>query len=210
MNVCHFDVCCVTNQQLNKRQLRRSKSLMSVLWGGGGGEDDDFGKAKNIRQTELLVDLREAILQVARHFQSLDPKNSKVVSDAKILSDGFNEFYTTKCRSFCALSPFCDRFNECLTPIKYRSSFCAVSTEKLGYNVPPCYYVSHCCYSHSQTDSWPFLDVVQLSVLLSFLFCLALRNLIFIIIIHISMLSRYFNCLVLVFFIIFLFQIQLT
>ena len=42
-------------------------------------DGDDFGKAKNIRQTELLVDLREAILQVARHFQSLDPKNSKVV-----------------------------------------------------------------------------------------------------------------------------------
>ena len=65
-------------QQLNKRQLRRSKSLLNILW--GGQEEDDLGKAKNIRQTELLVDLREAILQVARHFQSLDPKNSKVVS----------------------------------------------------------------------------------------------------------------------------------
>ncbi|XP_060572376.1 small G protein signaling modulator 3 homolog [Ruditapes philippinarum] len=63
-------------QQLNKRHLRRSKSLMSLLlW---GDTDDEFGKAKNIRQTELLVDLREAILQVARHFQSLDPKNVKV------------------------------------------------------------------------------------------------------------------------------------
>uniref|UniRef100_A0A0B7AAI0 Small G protein signaling modulator 3 n=1 Tax=Arion vulgaris TaxID=1028688 RepID=A0A0B7AAI0_9EUPU len=68
-------------QQLNKRHLRRSKSLMSVLW-GAGGEEDDFGKAKNIRQTELLVDLREAILQVARHFQNLDPKNSKVILTA--------------------------------------------------------------------------------------------------------------------------------
>jgi hypothetical protein len=28
----------------------------------------------------LKVDLREAILQIARHFQSLDPKNNKVVS----------------------------------------------------------------------------------------------------------------------------------
>ncbi|XP_045214521.2 small G protein signaling modulator 3-like isoform X2 [Mercenaria mercenaria] len=64
-------------QQLNKRHLRRSKSLMSLLlW--GENDDDEFGKAKNIRQTELLVDLREAILQVARHFQSLDPKNIKV------------------------------------------------------------------------------------------------------------------------------------
>lgn len=49
-----------------------------LLW--GETEDEDFGKAKNIRQTELLVDLREAILQVARHFQSLDPKNGRVVS----------------------------------------------------------------------------------------------------------------------------------
>jgi hypothetical protein len=36
-----------------------------LLW--GDQEDDDFGKAKNIKQTELLVDLREAILQIARH-----------------------------------------------------------------------------------------------------------------------------------------------
>ena len=66
-------------QQLNKRHLRRSRSLVSLLLWGGGLEDED-GKAKNIKQTELLVDLREAILQIARHFQSLDPKNNKVVS----------------------------------------------------------------------------------------------------------------------------------
>jgi hypothetical protein len=64
-------------QHLNKRHLRRSRSLVSMLW---GGLDDEDAKAKNIRQTELLVDLREAILQIARHFQSLDPKNNKVVS----------------------------------------------------------------------------------------------------------------------------------
>ena len=65
-------------QQLNKRHLRRSRSLVSMLWYGAGMDDED-GKAKNIKQTELLVDLREAILQIARHFQSLDPKNNKVV-----------------------------------------------------------------------------------------------------------------------------------
>ena len=71
-------------QQLNKRHLRRSKSLVSLLlW--GDQTDDEFGKAKNVRTTELLVDLREAILQVARHFQSLDPKNTKVVSFWKTL-----------------------------------------------------------------------------------------------------------------------------
>lgn len=49
-----------------------------LLW--GEHDDQDMGKAKNIKQTELLVDLREAILQVARHFQSIDPRNTKVVS----------------------------------------------------------------------------------------------------------------------------------
>lgn len=37
-------------------------------------------KAKNIKQTELVADLREAILRVARHFQCTDPKNCNVVS----------------------------------------------------------------------------------------------------------------------------------
>jgi len=64
-------------QQVTKRHLRRSKSLVSVmLWGSSDEFDSD--KAKNIRQTEILVDLREAILQVARHFQSIDPKNTRV------------------------------------------------------------------------------------------------------------------------------------
>ena len=42
--------------------------------------DEADEKAKNVRQTELLVDLREAILQISRHFQALDPKNSRYVS----------------------------------------------------------------------------------------------------------------------------------
>lgn len=51
---------------------------MSVMiWGDKDGFDSD--KAKNIHQTELLVDLRDAILQIGRHFQSIDPKNTKVV-----------------------------------------------------------------------------------------------------------------------------------
>ncbi|ELU16805.1 hypothetical protein CAPTEDRAFT_177453 [Capitella teleta] len=73
-------------QQLSKRQLRRSRSLISLLlW---GDMDDGAGKAKNIHQTELLVDLREAILQVARHFQSIDPKNARLnlIADYKMES----------------------------------------------------------------------------------------------------------------------------
>lgn len=46
------------------------------------GEDDlEALKAKNIKQTELVADLREAILRVARHFQCTDPKNCSVVSE---------------------------------------------------------------------------------------------------------------------------------
>ena len=53
-----------------------------LLW--GEGSEDELGKAKNIKQTEMLVDLREAILQVSRHFQSIDPKNNKVVSNLSV------------------------------------------------------------------------------------------------------------------------------
>ena len=74
-----WSLACVCNiQQVTKRHLRRSKSLVSVmLW--GSSEEFESDKAKNVRQTEILVDLREAILQVARHFQSIDPRNSRVV-----------------------------------------------------------------------------------------------------------------------------------
>lgn len=51
-----------------------------LLWRDGDANEDELNKAKNIRQTELLVDLRDTILQVARHFQAIDPSNTKVVS----------------------------------------------------------------------------------------------------------------------------------
>lgn len=44
----------------------------------GDNESDDL-KCKNIKQTELLVDLREAILKVARHFITIEPKLSSIV-----------------------------------------------------------------------------------------------------------------------------------
>lgn len=47
-----------------------------LLWGDGATEADRT-KAKNIIQTELLVDLRNAILQLARHFQSLEPRSCR-------------------------------------------------------------------------------------------------------------------------------------
>lgn len=64
-------------QHLTRRQVRRSKSVLHILLHGSGpegGVGEDDVRSKNVRQTEILVDLREAILQVARHFQALDPK----------------------------------------------------------------------------------------------------------------------------------------
>lgn len=68
-------------QQLARRHVRKAKSLMQYLMFGGAGADDadDTGagavaKNKNIRQTEILVDLRDAILKVCRHFIAIEPK----------------------------------------------------------------------------------------------------------------------------------------
>ncbi|KAI8478067.1 Small G protein signaling modulator 3 [Branchiostoma belcheri] len=41
----------------------------------GEEEQSEVVKAKNIKQTEMVSNLREAILQIAKHFQSVDPKN---------------------------------------------------------------------------------------------------------------------------------------
>lgn len=69
-------------QQLSRRQVKKSKSMFQslLLFGAGAGEagtnaDDDV-RSKNIRQTEILVDLRESILKVCRHFLTIEPKLS--------------------------------------------------------------------------------------------------------------------------------------
>ncbi|XP_075222626.1 small G protein signaling modulator 3 homolog isoform X2 [Lycorma delicatula] len=63
-------------QHLTRRQVKKSKSVIQLLLFGDEVTEEDI-KSKNVRQTEILVDLREAILQVARHFLSTDPKLSK-------------------------------------------------------------------------------------------------------------------------------------
>uniref|UniRef100_G3SNC1 RUN and TBC1 domain-containing protein 3 n=1 Tax=Loxodonta africana TaxID=9785 RepID=G3SNC1_LOXAF len=63
------------SQVVRRRAQRRKSGITSLLF----GEDDlEALKAKNIKQTELVADLREAILRVARHFQCTDPKNCSV------------------------------------------------------------------------------------------------------------------------------------
>lgn len=64
-------------QTLTKRQIKKSKSMYDYLFRGDGDNDDL--KCKNIKQTELLVDLREAILKVARHFITIEPKLNGIV-----------------------------------------------------------------------------------------------------------------------------------
>ncbi|KAK5639179.1 hypothetical protein RI129_011671 [Pyrocoelia pectoralis] len=65
-------------QHLARRQIKKSKSVIQLLLFNENNENDI--KSKNIKQTELLVDLREGILQIARHFIQLEPKlNSEVL-----------------------------------------------------------------------------------------------------------------------------------
>lgn len=71
MNVC--SVCQVVRRQ----SLRRKSTLSSLLF----GEDEaEALKSKNIKQTELVAALREAIGHTAEHFHCLDPRHSSTVS----------------------------------------------------------------------------------------------------------------------------------
>uniref|UniRef100_A0AAY5EBP9 Small G protein signaling modulator 3 n=1 Tax=Electrophorus electricus TaxID=8005 RepID=A0AAY5EBP9_ELEEL len=56
-----------------RQSLRRKSTLSSLLF----GEDEaEALKAKNIKQTELVAALREAICRTAEHFHCLDPRHS--------------------------------------------------------------------------------------------------------------------------------------
>ncbi|XP_016404818.1 small G protein signaling modulator 3 isoform X1 [Sinocyclocheilus rhinocerous] len=60
------------NKVVRRQSLRRKSTLSSLLW----GEDEvEALKAKNIKQTELVAELREAISRTAEHFHCLDPRN---------------------------------------------------------------------------------------------------------------------------------------
>lgn len=67
----YSNFCIPSNSYLFSRQVNKSKSVLEVLLFRNDQNADDL-RNKNIRQTELLVDLREAILQVGRHFQVND------------------------------------------------------------------------------------------------------------------------------------------
>lgn len=72
-----------TSNLFCRRQVKKNKSVIQTLLFGAENGDEDL-KSKNIKQTEILVDLREAILKVARHFLTIEPKlqaHIKLVAD---------------------------------------------------------------------------------------------------------------------------------
>uniref|UniRef100_A0A7N6A5N1 RUN and TBC1 domain-containing protein 3 n=1 Tax=Anabas testudineus TaxID=64144 RepID=A0A7N6A5N1_ANATE len=61
------------NKVVRRQSLRRKSTLSSLLF----GEDEaEALKSKNIKQTELVAALREAIARIADHFHCLDPHHS--------------------------------------------------------------------------------------------------------------------------------------
>uniref|UniRef100_A0A8C2Z6A1 RUN and TBC1 domain-containing protein 3 n=1 Tax=Cyclopterus lumpus TaxID=8103 RepID=A0A8C2Z6A1_CYCLU len=61
------------NKVVRRQSLRRKSTLSSLLF----GEDEaEALKSKNIKQTEYVAALREAIARAAEHFHCLDPRHS--------------------------------------------------------------------------------------------------------------------------------------
>ena len=56
-----------------KRKVKRSKSIVEMLVGAQNDEDTSETRCKNVRNTEMFVHLREAILRIGAFFQGLDP-----------------------------------------------------------------------------------------------------------------------------------------
>uniref|UniRef100_A0A1I8FAM2 RUN and TBC1 domain-containing protein 3 n=1 Tax=Macrostomum lignano TaxID=282301 RepID=A0A1I8FAM2_9PLAT len=75
-------------QKLNKRRLLVPLRHLLVAMGsesngvGRPRSPEDQEKAKNVRQTELPVTLRDAIHQIGRHFKQHDAKHSNIVLQA--------------------------------------------------------------------------------------------------------------------------------
>lgn len=65
-------------QHLNKREVKKSKSMIQMLLFGSDDGDEDM-KTKNIKNSEMVVELHDAILKLARHFISIEPKLSALV-----------------------------------------------------------------------------------------------------------------------------------
>uniref|UniRef100_A0A7E4V5X8 RUN and TBC1 domain-containing protein 3 n=1 Tax=Panagrellus redivivus TaxID=6233 RepID=A0A7E4V5X8_PANRE len=69
-------------QKVVKRRLSKSKSILNSIFHQSleNGDDDSDPKTKNIRQTEMIVDLRNAIHQVCRHFSLCPEEHDKPIT----------------------------------------------------------------------------------------------------------------------------------
>lgn len=69
--------------------LTRTTSLLSLPSFSTKETNESDIKTKNIRQTTILIELHEAIVAIARHFEALEPKfKANLVPDYSIC-DGF-------------------------------------------------------------------------------------------------------------------------
>jgi hypothetical protein len=56
--------------KLTKRTMKRSKSVVDLLlFPRKSSNADEDQRSKNVRQTEILINLRDVILKVANYFQ---------------------------------------------------------------------------------------------------------------------------------------------
>ncbi|TRY67052.1 hypothetical protein TCAL_07812 [Tigriopus californicus] len=87
--------------KLTKRTMKRSKSVMDLLLFPKPKEGQNNSKSKNIMQTEVLINLREAILRLAQYFQAADPAS---FADVDINADYSMESHVRDHETFLAIS----------------------------------------------------------------------------------------------------------
>ncbi|KAK0397471.1 hypothetical protein QR680_002140 [Steinernema hermaphroditum] len=66
-------------QRLNRRKLTRSKSIIQQILPSREESEENDPKLKNVRQTEHLVDLKNAVYQICQYFISCDENLAKTV-----------------------------------------------------------------------------------------------------------------------------------
>ena len=81
--------------RLLKRSIKRSKSVINMFISTSSHSKElELQKAKNIKQTENLITLRDAILRVANYFFSADPNSMPtdpdLADELQVRKNGFH------------------------------------------------------------------------------------------------------------------------
>lgn len=66
-------------QHLSKREVKKNKSMIQMLLFGNEDGEDEL-KTKNIKNSEIIVELKDAILKIARHFLAIEPKLNGLIT----------------------------------------------------------------------------------------------------------------------------------